>query len=147
MYISLFQKCLHKKAPFHQKVLHFQYEIPIVNLKNAFRDIASITKSLLWVCKDTLDGTPIKTECKEPFSEEVFNINGNTLGVFDTEETYYIRLVIEPPENAVPHESICGNLYLFGNDELLYKVGERLGSTYGQLVLESTADHFALLSD
>ncbi len=146
MYFTLLEKRLRGKAPFHQKVLHFQYEIPLSNLKKAFYDVTS-SKGSLFQCNDTLEETPIKTVDKIPFSEEVFQQNGVVCGIFDEYESFYIRLVIDPAENANSNEEVCGNFYLFASDEMIYEIGKHLGCTYGQLVLESTADHFALLAD
>ena len=147
MYTTLRKKWICGKAPFHQKVLHFQYEKPIDNLRKAYNDITSQFDNALWTCTDTQDGILLDATVKTLFSPQIFEELGNVYGIFDETETYYIRLVTEPEENAKENEPHCGNLYLFACDEMLFKISKQLGSTYGQLVLESTADYFALLSD
>lgn len=150
MYYTLFEKKLLRKRPFHQKVLHFQYDIPLRNLRKAFNICVRMIGQPLFMteeCSDCEKAVPAKQ--KLSFDESVWipSDENKSLGLFDESETFYIQLDIGSKNNEKDIEALCGNLYLFAEEDDLAAISGKLQADCGQVILESAADYFILLED
>ena len=150
MYHTFFLKRLSRKRPFHQKVLHFQYDIPIRHLREAFDICLQSVGQPLYMAEDRT-GTDavyfvqIKAELDDtPWTPEE---SRRSMGIFGATDSYYIRLEIDSKYNETNIDDVCGNLFLFSDEQVLLQVAENLKTFCGQVILESTADYYMLLED
>ena len=146
MYYSFREKQQVRKKPFHQKVLHFQYDVPLSQVKNLFDFFVATTEGNLLMAEDS------SAVVKEYFAYNKdiwtpFNDERKTYGVFDECGTFYVRLEIDSMSNTQRSEDVCGNIFLFAEETILSNVGNHFKDGCGQLVIEGAADYFALLED
>lgn len=151
MYYTFLEKQLARKKPFHQKVLHFQYDVPLSQLRKIFdfwRGEINHPLMMATDCSDTGRNLPVKDKA---ILDESFwrpeHIERKAVGIFDETEAFYLRIEIDSIESAHEADEICGNFFLFADEGQLLKVANEFKAGCGQLIIEGTADYLVLLED
>ena len=146
MYYLFREKQRLRKKPFHQKVLHFQYDVPLSQVKRLFDFFTETTGGKLFMAEDC----SVAVQERFAYNKDIWtpcDDERKMYGVFDEAETFYIRLEIDSVDNTRCFEEVCGNMFLFAEETVLFETGESFKAGCGQLVVEGTADYFALLED
>ena len=146
MYCSFFEKQHLRRKPFHQKVLHFQYDVPLSQVKKLFDLFIKTTGGILFTAEDRSIAVKERSRYNEKIWDPSYDEREN-YGVFDENETFYMRLEIDSLNNTTVAEEVCGNLFIFAEETTLYKLADCFKVGCGQLAIEGTADYFALLED
>ena len=159
----IYEKIVQNVAPFHQKVLRLNYDIPLGELFSLIRIYLKAVgaDSLLYTTPDFL-------ECGIRFSEEVRVFDrdsffkgvlsyatpmgarypGAKTGVFDKNQKWYLRLFVDDPENVSGDEFLSGNCELYAQDAWLAVVRQEAEQKInGHFLLEGAKKYIELIEE
>lgn len=163
MYRTMYQKAKEDLPPFHQKVLHFNYPIPIGEIYQAicccFEAVGA--EQELIVSPDFLEcDIPVTNEAdtvpREHFYQAVFShvipmgkkYPGAGTGVFDRSENWYLRLFSEDLEDVGTGEFLCGNFELYASDSVLQAAAQAVSKKIeGHLLTEGAKKYIAEITE
>ncbi|MBZ4647581.1 MAG: hypothetical protein JG777_3070 [Clostridia bacterium] len=157
MYDKVYGRLLRCMSPFHHKVLRFNYDLPLEQLKEILKTIVEIidqSYNLDIICKsqDRLeyDGRACKgykeltlSELKTIFDNEQLLYNfGNEhawmkVGLFSEKLDWYLRIFIEDEKNLSRLEPKIGNVEVYACDDVIAKIAKQLeDQTVGHMLIE-----------
>ena len=159
----IYEKIVQNVAPFHQKVLRLNYDIPLGELFSLIRIYLKAVgaDSLLYTTPDFL-------ECGIRFSEEVKVFDrdsfvkgvlsyatpmgarypGAKTGVFDKNQKWYLRLFVDDPENVSGDEFLSGNCELYAQDARLAVARQEAEQKInGHFLLEGAKKYIELIEE
>ncbi|MBC7765490.1 MAG: hypothetical protein H7Y41_03310 [Hyphomonadaceae bacterium] len=148
MYDKAYLRLLGQQIPFHQKVLRFNYDLPLSVLCEVLGRILNrlpITQ-LLWARdlwefegRTVREAQPITIDTlthKALLYEAVTSLEDAHFAVFDQAMGWYMRIHVERHENLGVDEQENGNLLLFCCDEWIAPIQKALCDIEGHLILE-----------
>ena len=147
---KLFERMFRGVAPFHQKMLHFNYDLPLTSLTGVLKIVFETiyegkSPEYIYKTQDLLEYNGMSSKEVSILSlQEVLNtVNdanvlyefaerepGIRIGLFDDHLQWYIRIFIEDDDNLGPTEERTGNVEVYTNDELISTITTKLENMF-----------------
>ena len=156
MYQDIYERWVGYRVPFHQRVMHFNYDVPVSLLHIALEVILSnVPSDLFLISPDYFEYNGKMTDQKKQYKKhtilekiEVLNDEYQCqnemvkVGIFDKSLTFYLRFFIEKIENIGIDEEKVGNIELYSCDAFIFHIYKLLSSKMSAHILIESAKNF-----
>lgn len=156
MYNKVFKRYISYNVPFHQKVLRFNYDVPLDSVIKAVKIILlSVSSGEIFVCRDNLEYSTETLDFAEKLQKQelLHRIENNIwefkaensmvkTAFFDKEITFYLRLFIDDKGNKSHNEEYSGNIMLFTSDSAIFPICEKISKEISAHILLDGAKNY-----
>ncbi|WHH59028.1 hypothetical protein [Petroclostridium sp. X23] len=157
MYDKVYERVLRSMTPFHNKVLRFNYDLPLEHLGKALKTVMikiekCFCSQVVYKAQDRLeyDGRAVREHEEIKLSdlyaifedEQRLYLLGNEyewmkVGLFGEELDWYLRIFIEDDNNLGESELRTGNMEIYVCDEVMQLILKDVeGLQMGHILLE-----------
>lgn len=144
-------------CPFHNKVLRFNYDLPLEQLSSDLTTILLIIQRIypgdeVLKTEDRQEWDQMLTKhCEKMSFEGLLEVTRDTeklyhfgyespwirVGLFNNKMDWYLRLFLEKDEHLSKGERRCGNLELYAAEDVILSAQKALEGCLGHLIAES----------